>query len=132
MSDLIGSSVCPICGVDTPHAHTKASIASEYREQWLQAKFEKHLLHWFCRYKDVLPCSYGMGIHLTKKVSGPVGTYWWWPVEMIWAFFRIGTSLFAPPLPDDSIPDVNEALEIKKYPFGKGYGEIYEKDPNNG
>jgi hypothetical protein len=65
-----------------------------------------------------------MGIHLSRKSANGIATYWWWPVEMLWLSYRYGVSLFEPPWPDGSVPDVNEALEIKKYPFGKERGGI--------
>jgi hypothetical protein len=119
-----GTSECPVCGVNTPHTHTKNSLANKYREEWLQARFEELLISWFARYRQLLHGSYGMGIHLRDKSNNGLDTYWWWPVEMCWVFFRNGAALFTPPYPGDAIPDVNEALEIKKFPFGKEHGEI--------
>lgn len=116
--ETLASSKCPICGVDQPHAHTRHELIHKFRTEALRKEFEAGLLHWFVRYKDVLPGSYGMGIHLTQRSVTLPEQYWWWPVEMLWQQFIRGAYFAAPPLGGgDDVPQMHEALQIKAHPF---------------
>ena len=117
---LTASSACPLCGTITPHSHTKGELIARYRRVVLLAEFEKTLHSWFFRYKDLIPGSYGMEPHLTKKAATGMDTFLWWPIEMLWLSFERGSELAAPPITNDGyIPQMHEALEIKANPFGE-------------
>ena len=125
---LTASSRCPVCGEDTLHAHTRKSIARTFREQRLRALFEDIVVRQFWpEMKELCIGSYGQAITLTRKKSSyfkhirrgcSEDAYMWEPVEMLWKAFCYVPLYITPPLPDDGVPDINEALAIKKNPFG--------------
>lgn len=114
----IASAECPLCGKDQPHAHTRHELTRRHREQWLRAKFEEMLDGLFSSYLKLIPGSYGMALHLTDSRGGE---YFWWPVEMLWRVFCAGAGMFAPPYPPEGVPDINEAYEIERHPFGASH-----------
>ena len=114
------SSVCPLCGVDKPHAHTRHELIHRFREEALRKEFETWLPSWYAHYREVLPGSYGMGPMLTRRAVTLPDSYAWWPVEMLWWQFLHGATFAAAPIDDnDSVPQMHEALAIKADPFGK-------------
>lgn len=121
-SETIASSACPVCGLDIPHVHTRRSIAQESRTKILREGFERALNGWWPRLKE-FPGSYGKAPILTHKIQksrggGNVDEYLWGPVQFLWEVYSRVAIYEIPALPDDGVPDINEALAIQRNPWG--------------
>jgi len=119
----LASSCCPICGVDTPHSHTRRDLTIQFRAAKLRPIFESRLERWWPQLKQNCYGSYGQAPILTHKKSGfhqaqGLNDEYIWPaVQMLWEVFMYIPCFEQPPLPAEGVPDINEALSIKEHPF---------------
>lgn len=118
------SSKCPFCEKDTPHAHTKRELTQQFRQKELRKNFERIAeTEWWPYLKEYCHGSYGRRPILLHKRSGYAHArgaddkYAWGPVQLLWEVFCYVSLFEHPPLPDDSVPEMYEALRIKRNPW---------------
>ena len=124
MRDLIASSKCPFCKMDTPHSHTKRELTQQFRQQELRKIFERVAeIEWWPYLKEYCHGAYGRAPILLHKRSGfthaqgPDDKYVWGPLQLLWEVFCYVSLFEHPTLPDDSVPEMYEALRIKRNPW---------------
>lgn len=118
------SSKCPFCEMNTPHPHTKRELTQQFRQKELRKTFERIVeIKWWPYLKEYCYGSYGMAPILLHKRSGFTHAqgaddkYVWGPIQLLWEVFCYVSLFEHPTLPDDSVPEMYEALRIKRNPW---------------